>query len=111
MFSFRSWHDQPSVDTLLDTRDDLLGPEEDIVPDDHLNGTAFEREGHCIGIYPGTRAYNMGVAIEQATQVSAPSAQGKGRVGDLADGVKMRQTALRVSYSLDMYILFLSVSD
>lgn len=98
----RSWHDDPDVDTLLRTRDDLLGPDEEIIPNDNLNGTAFEREGHCTGIYPGTRAYNLGVSIEQSTQVAAPSAQGKGHVGDLADGVKMRQAAVRVRGNINL---------
>lgn len=73
-----------------------MGPNEDIVPDDHLSGTAFERAGHCKGIFTGTRAYNLAVSVEQATQVSAPAAQGKGSINDLAEGVKLRQSAIRV---------------
>lgn len=81
---------------LFKTRDDILGPDEDIVPHSHEQGTAFERSGHCVGIGRGTRAYNLAVSVEQQTQVSAPAAQGKGAIGALDAGVKTRQDSIRV---------------
>lgn len=94
---------------MLKFRESLLGPQEDIVPDDPLNGTAFERAGHCKGIGGNTRAYNLGISLEQATQLSAPAAQGKGRVGDLAQGVKLRQGAIRVCCCFFPTIFFILV--
>lgn len=92
----RSWHHDPGVEALLSYRDHILGPDDEIRPDDPKNGTAFERAGHCKGIGEGTRAYNLAVSYEKATQVCAPAAQGKGKIGELAEGVQLRQGALRV---------------
>lgn len=94
--SCRSWHEDEDVDRLLKFREKILGKEEDIKSHDPYHGTAFERAGHCTGIGEGTRAYNLAVAVEQATQVAAPSAQGKGDVGNLPEGVELRQGAIRV---------------
>lgn len=56
----------------------------------------FEREGHCKGIGAGTRAYNLALSVEKQTQVSAPAGQGKGSIGELEEGVRLRQGAIKV---------------
>lgn len=90
----------PAVERLLNFRKDILGPDDQIVPDDAAAGTAFEREGHCKGIGAGTRAYNLGIGYQIQTQISAPAGQGKGSIGELAKGVELRQGAIKVCFRL-----------